>query len=276
MDIKGLEKMMKKDVGENNIEIKQKVQMIYETEICDYNFKVYGTKEEPLFLAQQVAEILDYSAKTGNTVHVGKMLKMLDDDEKLLLPLVITGDTQKREMAFITEDGLYRILMRSNQPNARHFQKQVSKILKQIRLTGGYIPVSQEDSELEIMSKAFLIAQRTIENQKTLIEEQNKKILLDAPKVDYHDKVLNCDKLISINEIANDIGISAKALNQFLKDKGIQYKQGKSWKIYSKYYFLIIEKYADYHMTEYGQQLKWTEKGRKFILDLYYSKDEDE
>lgn len=268
MDIEELEKMMKKDGGENNIEIKQKVQMIYETEICGYFFKIYGTKEEPLFLIKDIETLLEY--KGGST----QLANLVDEDEKGFYIIKTLGGSQ--ELLCITEGGLYEILMLSRKPIAKQFKKQVKQVLKQIRLTGGYIPVSQEDSELEIMSKAFLIAQRTIENQKTLIEEQNKKILLDAPKVDYHDKVLNCDKLISINEIANDIGISAKALNQFLKDKGIQYKQGKSWKIYSKYYFLIIEKYADYHMTEYGQQLKWTEKGRKFILELYYSKDEEE
>lgn len=280
MDVEELEKMMKKDVGESQ---KNEVQVIHETKICNYIFKIYGTKEEPLFLAQDIAEILDYQRNTDGTPVVRKMLNILDDDEKLMFQIGSSG--QMRQMWFVTENGLYRILMRSDKPNARHFQKQVSKILKEIRLNGGYVVGHREEEFIENhydflspeTKNAMLSEMREhIKKQNAIIEEQNRKILLDAPKVDYHDKVLNCDKLISVNEIANDIGISAKALNQFLHDEGIQYRQGKSWKIYSKHYFLIIEKYADYHMTEYGQQLKWTEKGRKFILELYYSKDKEE
>lgn len=280
MDVKELEKMMKNDVKEAK---ENEVQIIHETKICGYIFKIYGTKEEPMFLAQDIAEILDYQRNTDGTPVVRKMLNILDDDEKLMFQIGSSG--QIRQMWFVTEDGLYRILMRSNQPNAKQFQKQVSKILKEIRLKGGYVVEHREEEFIENhydflsseTKNAMLSEMREyIKKQNALIEEQNKKILSDAPKVDYHDSVLNCEKLISVNEIANDIGISAKALNQFLHNEGIQYRQGKSWKIYSKHYDLITDKYCDYHITEYGQQLKWTEKGRKFILELYYSKDKEE
>lgn len=61
--------------------------------------------------------------------------------------------------------------------------------------------------------------------------------------------------------------MTARKLNKVLNDKGIIYKQGKVWKVYSEYEFLIKEKYCDYHITEYSQTLKWTEKGRKFIIE---------
>lgn len=273
MDIEELEKIMKKDVGE--AKKNEGMQVICETEVCNYKFKIYGTKEEPLFLAKDIECFLEY--KGGTTQLVG----LVDEDEKVLYNVQTLRGIQ--ESWFVNKDGLFEILMLSRKPVAKQFKKGVKQILKQIESTGGYVVEHREEEFIENhydflsseTKNAMLSEMREhIKKQNAIIEEQNKKILLDAPKVDYHDNVLNCDKLISVNEIANDIGISAKALNQFLHDEGIQYKQGKSWKIYSKHYDLITDKYCDYHITEYGQQLKWTEKGRKFILELYYSKNE--
>ena len=94
-----------------------------------HELNIYGTNEEPLFLAVEVAKLIDYSV--GNTSH---MLKSVDLDEKLLVTLVRSG--QKREMWFLTEDGLYEILMQSRKPIARRFKRAVKDILKELRLSG--------------------------------------------------------------------------------------------------------------------------------------------
>lgn len=111
------------------------------------------------------------------------------------------------------------------------------------------------------------------------LAELEKKPLLDkieeqAPKAEYFDKVLDpkdeengFTKLITTTDIAKDLGMTARKLNKLLNDKGIIYKQGNSWKVYSKYEFLIKEKYCDYKVNEFGQILKWTEKGRRFIIE---------
>ena len=49
------------------------------------------------------------------------------------------GVRENTEMWFLTEDGLYEVLMQSRKPIAKAFKKEVKKILKEIRLTGGYI-----------------------------------------------------------------------------------------------------------------------------------------
>ena len=284
MNTEELEKMMKKDVKENDIIITQctnySPEILCEEKLFEQNFKIYGTKENPLFLAKDILKFIEHT-------HITKMLEVVDEDEKVkYLCTDSSGVFQKNTVYwFITRDGLFEILMQSRKPIAKQFKKEVKRILNEIQSTGGYVVKHREEEFIENhynylspeLKNAMITEMREhIKKQNAIIEEQNKKILLDAPKVDYHDSVLNCEKLISVNEIANDIGISAKALNQFLHDEGIQYKQGKSWKIYSKHYNLITDKYCDYHITEYGQQLKWTEKGRKFILELYYSKDKEE
>ena len=81
-------------------------------------------------------------------------------------------------------------------------------------------------------------------------------------------KVYESDSLYTVTEIAKDLGMNARKLNKILHDKGIQYKgQDGSWYLYSKYEHLVPE-YCDYHITEYGQSLKWKNKGREWIMDL--------
>ena len=94
-----------------------------------HELNMYGTKEEPLFLAVEVAKMIDYSV--GKTGH---MLHMVDKDEKLTLTIVRSG--QGREMWFLTEDGLYEVLMQSRKPIARRFKRAVKDILKDLRLSG--------------------------------------------------------------------------------------------------------------------------------------------
>lgn len=94
-----------------------------------HELNIYGTTEDPLFLAVDVARLIDYS--TGNTWN---MLNSVDSEEKLLLRMLVSG--QNREVWFLTEDGLYEVLMQSRKPIARRFKRAVKDILKELRLSG--------------------------------------------------------------------------------------------------------------------------------------------
>jgi len=92
-----------------------------------HDLDIYGTKEDPLFLAVDVAKLIDYSV--GNT---GQMLNSVDGYEKLTLTMQRAG--QKRDMWFLTEYGFYEVLMQSRKPIARRFKSSVKNILKDLRL----------------------------------------------------------------------------------------------------------------------------------------------
>lgn len=164
--------------------------VLHEQVVLGKELVVYGTKKEPLFLAKDVAEWIEYDKD-----QVGKMLKTVDEDEKIKILCDrnnITGLSKSRktqEMWFLTEDGLYEVLMQSRKPIAKAFKKQVKQILKQIRTTGGYIPVKEEESDAEIMAKALLIANKTIENKNKVIQE--KEELIQEQK-DFIDNTIGC------------------------------------------------------------------------------------
>lgn len=130
------------------------------------------------------------------------------------------------------------------------------------------------NSPEKIMARALQIAERKI---RTLSDEnaQQRQLLAEfSPKASYYDVVLQTKDVVSIGKIAKDYGKSAQWLNQFLHEKGIQFKQGGIW--------LLYQKYADQGYTKSktetfsggdGQQHSkihtyWTQKGRLFIYDL--------
>ena len=115
--------------------------------------------------------------------------------------------------------------------------------------------------------------QDPIERAKVWIKEHEERqklaleIEIQKPKVEYHDTVLKSQKLISTTDVAKDLGMSARKLNEKLNELKVIYKQSNTWKLYSKHQDKVPE-YCDYHINEFGQILKWTEKGRKWIIEL--------
>ncbi|MGG3663613.1 BRO-N domain-containing protein [Bacillus gobiensis] len=134
-----------------------------------------------MFLAKDVAEWIEYS-KTGQGYYdVARMLGTIDEEEKIKA----TSTNNFRSSWFLTEDGLYEVLMQSRKPIAKQFKKQVKQILKSIRQDGGYIVANQEDDDETIMARALLVApplesaslaQKTIDRKNMLIEVNNPKI----------------------------------------------------------------------------------------------------
>lgn len=105
------------------------LKVIDERIVLEKEFRIYGTVENPLFLAKDVANWIEHS-KTS------MMLDGIDEDEKLRETIFTSG--QRREMWFLTEDGLYEVLMQSRKPIAKQFKKKVKEILKSIRKHGMY------------------------------------------------------------------------------------------------------------------------------------------
>ena len=143
---------------DNNKEI---IKVIAEKEICGKQFRVWNTPEEPLFLAKDVAQWLGYE---GGSQAAKNMCRSVDAEEKVKCTTCLPWGNgyQIRPAWFLTEDGLYEITMQSKKPKAKQFKKEVKKVLKEIRLTGGYIPTTDDMTDEELMARAYEIAQRTI------------------------------------------------------------------------------------------------------------------
>lgn len=133
---------------------------------------MYGTLEEPLFKATDVAQWVEHS-------NARMMLASVDDDEKGVKNVYTPGGNQQVWM--LTENGLYEVLMQSRKPIAREFKKGVKAILKEIRKTGGYMVARADETPEEIMARAMELAKAALERQrKTARLYKDDRELVDA------------------------------------------------------------------------------------------------
>ena len=145
---------------------------------------------------------------------------------------------------FIPESLVYLLGMKANNEKAIKFQQWLAtEVIPQIRKTGGYIPISEEESDDEIMAKALLIAQNTIEQKNALIEQM-------TPKALFYDTVADSKDTISMGEMANILnekGLGRNNLFEFLRKQKVLMKDNRPYQRYMEAgYFDVIEgKYTD-------------------------------
>lgn len=268
--------------------MKNEIQVLKQTELLGRRLTVYGTMQEPLFLAKDIAEWIEHSNPAA-------MLNTVDDDEKGIRIVYTPGGDQKVNV--LTEDGLYEVLMQSRKPIAKQFKKGVKQILKEIRTTGGYIATQANETPEMIMARALKVAEHTIEEHekkmKALAEENeaqkriNKQLEADTqikaeeikkltPDADYARQTLTAVNTWNTNIIAKEMGMSAVTLNQHLQRLGIQYKQHKVWVLSAKYQGKGYTKTQTYnYFNSAGEvctrmQQEWTEVGRRWLLELWH------
>lgn len=186
---------------------------------------------EPYFVGKDVAEILGYTNPS----------KALSDhvDEEDKLNNESLSSLGQRGGWLINESGLYSLILSSKLPTARKFKRWVtSEVLPTIRRHGVYaVDEVLANPDMLIEALLQLKAEREINQAlKATVAVQNQQIVEMKPKASYYDVVLNCKDLVAISVIAKDYGWSANRMNQYLHEKGVQYKQGnKIWLLYQKY-----------------------------------------
>lgn len=228
------------------------LKVLNEQEVLGKQFKVYGTAEEPLFVANDVADWIEHS-------NVTEMLRGIDDDEKLVSTILRAG--QNRQMNMLTENGLYEVLMQSRKPIAKQFKKEVKEILKTIRKHGIYATDNVIDNILNNPDFGIELLTKLKEERAARVEAERKNAIL-----------MHVNKTYTVTEIAKELGMkSAIQLNRILAEKKIQYQVNGTWLMYSKYsdcgYEEIKQEVLDSGKVIYHRRT--TQMGREFILDLF-------
>lgn len=232
------------------------LKVLNEQEVLGKQFRVYGTAEEPLFLAKDVAEWIEYSIS-----NVSKMLAVVDDEEKTIRTIVTSGSNYQTEAWFLTEDGLYEVLMQSRKPIAKQFKKEVKEILKTIRKHGIYATDNVIDNILNNPDFGIELLTKLKEERAARVEAERKNAIL-----------MHVNKTYTITEIAKELGLkSAMQLNRILAEKKIQYQVNGTWLMYSNYsdcgYEEIKQEVLDSGKVIYHRRI--TQMGREFILGLF-------
>lgn len=235
--------------------------------------RTVAINREPWFIAADVCKTLDISNNRD-------ALSRLDDDEKGVASTYTLGGPQN--MAIVSESGLYTLVLSCRKPEAKAFKRWITHdVIPAIRKHGGYIIGEERLNEDELLARALEVAHRKINDvrqRNAALEAKNavqlQQIAELQPKASYYDVVLNCKDLVAISTIAKDYGWSAQRLNNWLHDRGIQFKQGDIWLLYQQqaqhgYTQTKTHTYLGVDGETHSKpHTHWTQKGRLFIYDL--------
>ena len=191
--------------------------------------------DEPMFCLIDICKALEIKNATD-------VAKRLDEDELTRLNL----GSRAGETNFITESGLYAVILRSDKPNAKKFRKWVtSEVLPTIRKTGGY------NKPMSTAEKIKLLAQGN--------EELNERV----EKVE--------DKLDSLENDMPLYGCEIEELKNHISRRAISILDGKNSEAY-KDASIRGTIYKDIYRQlkrEYGYASSYKSLKRKYLADAH-------
>ncbi len=196
------------------------------------------------FVANDIFTILEIASKGGRS----DSLAELEQDERSSFKTNTNGGMQ--DMEFVSESGLYSLIIRSRKPVAKPFQKWVTReVLPSIRKTGTY-SISQQTPETahQIQNETFDLNfySQEIEKMAKLVEFLNSKNTKILYYLDNLSKSLNIKsplELLKIDlsnyyfiptELGNFINASPVETNKILEARGFQIRENGVWHLTEK------------------------------------------
>lgn len=244
------------------------LKVINEQEVLGKHFRIYGTVEQPFFLAKDVAVWIEHS-------DVSTMLRKIDEDEKIKKiceannVCTTSKARETQEMWFLTEDGLYEVLMQSRKPIAKKFKKEVKEILKSIRKHGAYM--TNEVIERTLTDPDYLIQLATV-----LKEERQARLL--AEKMVEEQKEIIMHKQNVIEGLVDEVPIYKKPeiINRICKKSagGYASRYNELYKCFKENFHIdLIKRCENYNEKQLKKKdrlsvIRYAEKF-DFIDDLY-------
>lgn len=218
---------------------------------------------EPMFVAKDVCAALNIAPTAASR---------LDEDEKGLRLTQTPGGEQN--VLLVTEPGFYKLVMRSRKPEAKAFQRWVThEVLPALRRDGGYM-VARDETPEQTMARAVLLAQATIDRQKSRIAELE-------PKALFADAVAASDGTCLVGELAkmmrqNGVEVGQNRLFAMLREDGYLGNVGQNRNVPTQRamdlgLFRIKETavtHSDGHVT-LSRTPKVTGKGQRYFLERY-------
>ena len=181
---------------------------------------------EPWFVAADVCAVLGLTNTT-------KSLQGLEEDERSNFRLGRQGEAN-----IINEPGLYRLLMRSDKPEAKAFQRWVTHdVLPQIRKTGLYSIRPDKAKHLELAegrlnAQRARLLQRMIERPEYPITDDSKRVLIHEVTLlttgHAHPEILPdlTEKLYSATEVGAALGASNREVHKIARALNIRPDEG--------------------------------------------------
>ena len=203
---------------------------------------------EPLFCLADLCKAI-------NVANHRNVAKRIDEDGVRRMDITDSLG-RNQQVLFVTEPGMYEVLLRSDSEKAKPFRKWVcSEVLPSIRKSGGYMVAKVDETPEQIMARALMVAKDTIDRQQAALKQsENKNYLLQCqndaltsmnegqqrhikalmPGATFAKAVETSEHSILVGELAriikqNGVEIGQNRLFQWLRDKGYLCKKGEMY-----------------------------------------------
>lgn len=130
--------------------------------------------DEPMFCLIDICKALEIKNATD-------VAKRLDEDELTRLNL----GSRAGETNFITESGLYAVILRSDKPNAKKFRKWVTaEVLPSIRKTGSYGMPKTTGGQIQLLAQGYTELEQKVNDIKDDVSELKNNVPLYSCDID--------------------------------------------------------------------------------------------
>lgn len=239
--------------------------------------RVIMKDQDPWFVAKDVCNVLDVDRTT---------IRTLDEDETRVHSMHTSAGP--RQMAIISEAGLYSLVLRSRKPQAKPFRRWVThEVLPSIRKHGAYITDDKLEEFLNDPDTLVKLVTR-LRDEKNKRREAERQIEEARPKVLFADAVSTSTTHILVGDLAkilkaNGLDIGANRLFEKLREDGYLIKRkGSDWNMPTQRamelgLFKVKETavtHSDGHVTV-NKTPKVTGKGQQYFLNRYLTGQDD-
>ena len=206
--------------------------------------------DEPMFCLIDICKALEIKNATD-------VAKRLDEDELTRLNL----GSRAGETNFITESGLYAVILRSDKPNAKKFRKWVtSEVLPTIRKTGGYSMPKTTGGQIQLLAQGYTELEQKVNDIKDDVSELKDNAPLyscDIDEIQQHVK----RRVVNIlggkqSEAYRDNSIRNKAFSDIWAQLKREYGCVSTYKSIKRKYVADVHEFIDcYVVPKYLDEL---------------------
>ena len=219
--------------------------------------------QEPVVSARQLHKSLEVKTRFSQWAEQNfKMFKENEDFTSVVGTTLVNNGAVRKLQDYAVSIRMAEHLAMMSKTNKGHEVREY------------FIQVEKDfNSPEKIMARALLMADKKIK----LLENENENLLIELEEAtknaDYLDLILQTKDGLTITQIAQDYGMSARKMNQLLKRERIQRTVNGQWVLYAKY---LAKGYATSRTFDYvGKDGKphsnmttvWTQLGRRFLYE---------